>query len=313
MNTKTIKIAILLLFVIFGASWITTSAQEVHVEAEDFGASQVFGTFFQAQRVSDIVLFLNGGVASGTITNESFEILTAEGETLNFTRDDISAMRFNIKDSGIETRLFIINGEPVDGTLLTELQIDYAIGNDANISLDQLNAIVLKVVPVRVEQTQTSPSGEEQTLVTEQIQLDFSYIFPIMTRMFASMSKFDTAIMPDNQLASIELANRDELQITIDSANFGVFTFPAEEVASIEFAQNEDERDILILQDGDRVSGQILVEGELQGTLAMGEGEFGFSQDELRENFKQLVFQLPTDLFGGGGGGGHGVIITEDN
>ena len=313
MNTRLIQVAALLFFLLFGGSWILASAQEVHVEAEDFGASQVFSTFFQAQRISDLVLFLNGGVASATITNETFEVLTGEGETLSFTRDEISAMRFNINDEGIVTRLFIINSDPVDGTLLTELQIDYAIGENADVALDQLNAIVLKVVPVRVEQTQTSPSGEEQTIVTEQIQLDFSYIFPIMTRMFASMSKFDTAILPDNQLASIELANRDELQITIDSANFGLFTFPAEEVASIEFAQEEDDRDVLILQDGDRVSGQIIVEGELQGSLAMGDGEFGFNQEELRENFKQLVFQLPTDLFGGGGAGGHGVIITEDN
>jgi len=312
MQRKLIAVLSLVFFVMFGIGAFSSSAQEFNVEVDDFGAGQVFSAFFQAQRVGDLVLFMNGSVASATLLNDEVSVESADGEILTVPREELTAIRFNEVDGDVGARLFSTTGDHADGRLLTELDIEYALFEQSEISANQLSAIVMKLEPVRVEETQVDEEGNESTVVTETVMLDFSEIFPIMTRMFASMSNFDTAILPDNRLASIALENRADLEITIDSVNFGLFTFPADEIAFIQFAQSNEDRDILVLEDGDRVSGQIVVEGSLTGTLGIGAGSFSFDESSLRAQFKQIVFELPTNLFGGGGGG-HGSVITSED
>lgn len=312
MHRKFLAILVLLSMFFMGLGAFLSSAQEVHVEIGDFGAGQVFSTFFQAQRVDDLVLFRNGSVASASILNQEISLLNESGEVVTIPRENLLALSFREIDGEAGAQVYTNNSHPFGGKLRSDLQLDYAISSNAEVPYSELHAIIFKLVPVRLEEMTTDEDGNESVRTTQVIHADFSHIFPIMTRMFASMSSFDTAILPDNRLASIAIDNREELSVTIDSDSFGTFSFPADEVALIQFAQDEDDRDVLVLHNGDRASGDIILGDNLSGSLGMGEGQFDFDETELRANFSKIVFRLAEDFFGGGAGG-RGEFITPEH
>jgi hypothetical protein len=313
MKRRILAFAVFGIMFYLGLGAFLSNAQEAHVEVLDFGAGQVFSTFFQAQRIDDLVLFRNGSVASASLLNNEFAFTNEAGEQVSVAREDLLALSFREIDGEPGAQVYTRNAHPFGGKLRTDLQINYALPTESQVPLSELHAIIFKLEPIRMEQTEADGDGNEQSTVTEIVHVDFSQIFPIMTRMFASMSVFDTAILPDNRLASIALDNREDLSVTINSDSFGQFTFPADEIAYVQFAQEEDERDVLVLQNGDRASGEIILDQELSGSLGMGEGEFTFNEAALRSNFKQIVFQLPIDFFGGGTGGRGQFITPEDD
>ena len=297
MNTKRTFFIALLLFVLVTATSISSIAQESSTN-NTFGPQDVFGLFFRALASGDLVLFTDGSVASSEISNTEF-VLAVEGEETTYERSNLFAMAFSVAGGEFSTRLFV-NGEgPVQGDLNSELAQEIALAGEVDIDVRDISSVIFNT---DIAQSRRDPNRRR----------DFGQVFPMFTRMMASMSVYDTVIMANDQLASVRLEGRDDINVTIDSSTFGVFNFPVADVAWVEFAQLEDELDVLVLQNGDRVSGIVTVDGTVQGTLASGSGEFSFSGDSLRDEFKQIVFRIPLELFGGGGGG-RGENVRPDD
>ena len=297
MRTKrTAFIALLLVVLVTGTS-ISSIAQESGTN-NTFGPQDVFGLFFRALASGDLVLFTDGSVVSSSIANTEF-ILEVEGEETSYEKSNLFAMAFSVAGGSFSTRLFVNGQGPIEGDLNSELTQAVAIAGDVSVDVRDISSVIFNT---DIAQSRRDPNRRR----------DFGQVFPMFTRMMASMSVYDTVIMANDQLASVLLEDRDDISVTLNSPTFGVFNFPVADVAWVEFAQSEEESDSLVLQNGDRVSGVVTVDGTVQGTLASGSGEFSFSGDSLREEFKQIVFRIPLELFGGGGGG-RGENVRPDD
>jgi len=246
----------------------------------------------------DLILLTDGSVVSGNILNTEFVL---DDET--YSDSEVFAMGLTTDgDNNTITRLYVTGQPFVEGTLTNTLEHDIVIADGTTLELADISAIVFQF------SFQPGPGGRPDP----GLRRSFGQIFPIFTRMMGSMSEFDTVVTTDGDLASVVLDDREGLEITLDSSTFGTFTFAAEDVAWIEFGQEEDARDVLVLQNGDRVSGIVTVDGSFSGTLASGNGTFSFDGAELSSQFRQIVFQIDLGAFGGGGARGP-VIRPDDN
>ena len=296
MNFKRVALSFVLVVALIAGSALQSVAQD---ETDNtFGPQDVFGLFMGALGQGDLILLTDGSVVSGNILNTEFIL---DDET--YTDSEVFAMGLTTDDDNNTITRLYVTGQPfIEGTLNNALEHNIIIADGTTLELADISAIVFQF------SFQPGPGGRPD----QNGRRNFGQIFPIFTRMMGSMSQFDTVVTTEGDLASVVLEDRDGLEITLNSSTFGTFTFGAEDVAWIEFGQDEDARDILVLQNGDRVSGTVSVTGSFSGTLASGNGQFSFDGDQLSSQFRQVVFQINLGTFGGGGARGP-IIRPDDN
>lgn len=246
-----------------------------------FGPRDVLPLFFRSLRVADIFLLQDGSVASAIVKNTEF---TLDGQTLK--RDEIIAIFFGDEDAGESDRVYLTTGERLTGELSVEhIEAELAFSQQISLASSMVKGVFFKL---------RAPSEGQHPAV-------FRQLFGFFNALLVSVTKFDTLVFPDGRLASVMLEDRDRLAFTIDSSIFGTFTFTPTELAWVIFGQGADQPDQVALKNGDRVSGTVTAHGGLQGTLASGEIAFTLSQEQLRQQLRQIIFQIPVRFFGGGG------------
>jgi len=248
-----------------------------------FGPRDVLPLFFRSLQVADILLLQDGSVASAIVQNTEF---TLDGQTLK--RDEIIAIFFGDEDAGESDRVYLLTGERLTGELsVAHIEAELAFSQQRSLDSSMIKGVFFKL-RARSEGQRFNPAV-------------FRQLFGFFNALIVSVTKFDTVVFPDGRLASVTLEDRDQLAFTIDSSIFGTFTFTPIELAWVIFGQGANQPDQVALKNGDRVSGTVTAHGGLQGTLASGEIAFTLTQEQLRQQLRQIIFQIPVRFFGGGG------------
>lgn len=285
--------AVALLLMVFG---LGAALSAVPLQAQEgrppvFGPQEVLPLFFRALGEGDLVILRDGSVASGRLPTDAFTLESETVGTQTISREDVVALVFaNPEEEGAEDRLYTWGGERLVGKLqLQDLPAELVLGHEVSLDPSRVKAVLLQM-DLRDPRRRPNPAV-------------FRQLFGLFSDLLASVTKFDLLVFPDQWVASVALENRSELAFTLESPIFGTFTFEAAMVAAVIFGRGEGDPDVLVLQNGDRVSGRVTGQSDLSGTLAgFPEVAFAFPKDSLRENVSRIVLKMPVRLFGGGGG-----------
>ncbi len=253
-----------------------------------FGPQEVLPLFFHSLREGDLLLLRDGSVVSGRIPAEAFTLETAEGPRTVAREDVVALVLARPDEEGAEDRLHTWEGERLAGRLQRDLTVEVVL--DRRVPLDPA-----RVKAVLLQTDLIDPRRRPNPAV-------FRQLFGLFSDLLASVTKFDLLVFPNRWVASVALENRGELAFTLESPIFGTFTFGASQIAAVIFGRGENDPDVLMLQNGDRVSGRVTGRSDLSGTVAgFPELAFAFPKDALREELSRIVLKMPVRLFGGGG------------
>lgn len=254
-----------------------------------FGPQDILPLFFRALSVADLTLFKDGNVLSATVQTAEFTLTSSTLGTKTFKHEEIVAIAFGDEESASD-QIFLKSGDKLVGQLSPRsLEAVVALNQRASLEARTLKTILFKLPPPEEGQPRPGPMRV------------FTQLFGVFTNLLVSVTKFDILVFPDGRLASVLLDGRDELAFTFQSTFFGTFTFTPAQIAWVVFGDS-GQPDQLALKNGDRVFGSITAQQDLEGRLASVPVEFSFSKDQLRQQLRQVMFQIPVRLFGGGGG-----------
>jgi len=296
MTRSTWRRAAFLTVLLLGALGLGIGMGSVSLRAQEgrppvFGPQEVLPMFFRALQEGDLLILRDGSVVSGRLEAESFTLQSETLGTQTLPREDVVAVVFaNPEEEGAEDRLYTRSGERLAGQLqLKELPAELAL--EQRVSLDPA-----RVKAVLLQMDLHNPRRRPNPAI-------FRQLFGLFSDLLVSVTKFDLLVFPNRWVASVVLENRGDLAFTLDSPIFGTFTFEAPMVAAVIFGRGENDPDVLVLQNGDRVSGRVTGQSDLSGTIAgFPETAFHFPKEALREELSRIVLKIPVRLFGGGGG-----------
>jgi len=253
MKQKMMKaglIALALGALLFGA--VTEfSAQAQPVVA--FGPRALLGSFFQAMGSGDLALLKNGGAISGTIVNDEFTVTLDSGETQNLTRSDLTSITFG-DDSA---QLVLSDGSIVNGTLAMEgVTITSSSGADLVIPQDEIQ---LTIFQLNLPQPGAGGGAGPNRAVFQVFHgLQAQNIFGLFAR---SLTTFDLAVFSGGRLWSGVILN-EEFEFT--SSIFGTLNLTSDMVSTIQLGVEEGESDFITLTTGDRISGALSDDSQIQ-------------------------------------------------
>lgn len=286
-----VLLAVLAVWGVWGVGIGSLSLQAQEGRPPVFGPQEVLPLFFRALQEGDLIILRDGSVVSGRLETEAF---TLESEVLGIqtvSREDVIAVVLgNPEEEGAEDRLYTWSGERLAGWLqLQELPAELVLEQQVSLDPARVKAVLLQM-DLRDPRRRPNPAI-------------FRQLFGLFSDLLVSVTKFDLLVFPNQWVASVVLEDRGDLAFTLESPIFGIFTFEARMVAAVVFGRGADDPDLLVLQNGDRVSGRVTGESDLSGTIAdFPEAAFHFPKETLREELSRIVLKMPVRLFGGGGG-----------
>jgi hypothetical protein len=257
-----------------------------------FGPQDVLPLFFRSLATADILIFDDGTVASARIQNSQFTINSPTFGERSFGRTEVTAIVFGDGERGAPDQLFLRTGELLTGTLqMQRLEAELVLSQPVALDPSGVKAALFRLPP----EGGPVPFGPV-------IQRTSRQIFGLFSELILSVTRFDTLVFPDGRIASVTLIHRESLSFTLQSSFFGTFTFTPAQIAWVIFGQRTGEPDQLALKNGDRVSGTLTANEDLQGSLTSANIEFTLSKERLAAELRQVIFQFPVRLFGSGGG-----------
>lgn len=290
MRSRITVVSFMLLLLVALADTASWGAQEPQ-DAAPFGPQDVFPLFGRALQAADLIILKDGSIVSATIEGSAFTLNSPTVGEKSFSRDEITAIVFADTAKKTSDQIFLRTGDQISGTLkMEQLHAQLVLSEKASLQTVDLKAVLLRFSPQGNQPRQPGFQG------------GFRAVLGLFTDLILSVTKYDTFVFADGQLASVLLDNRDQLAFTIESSFFGRFTFTPVQLAWVTFARSADQPDQLALKNGDRVSGPVTAERDLTGKLTSGGAGFSLKKEALRTELRQTLFQIPVRLFGGGGG-----------
>jgi|GEM_PF-5236895 len=290
-NQRTVVLGLMMAVLLFG------SLVAVHAQPPGGGGPagprQLLRSFFQAMGAADLMLLKNGAAISGTINGDEFSLTQADsGQLKTLTREDIASITVG---SGAD-QVMLSDGTVLNGVLETDaLAITSANGTELMVSKDEIALTIFKLDLPRPG----SGQRPNQRLFSIFHGLQSQNIFGLFAQ---SLSTFDMAVFPGNAIWSGTVLNTE---FVLNSNIFGTLTFTSDLVSSVEFAAEEGQSDFVSLNTGDRISGTLAEDSQIQFQPVGMVDENGapVTLTLNRGDVIRVSFQQPASAFGSGGRG----------